>query len=178
MTESGPFSSAVRSQDEIVVGVDGSAPSRDALAWAAEEAEVRGCGVRAISSYLPVRAANAGSLTQWGAALSRQLVGSIQQRLAASIHAVARQHPGVPITAQVIEGPAAKVLVAESEGAADLVVGSRAHVGLLGVLLGSVSHECVDHARCPVTVVGPGAQVEHHQVAVPRPQGDGDWGPM
>ena len=38
-----------------------------------------------------------------------------------------------------------------------LVVGSRGHGTVVGMLLGSVSQHCVQHAGCPVVVVRPRA---------------------
>jgi nucleotide-binding universal stress UspA family protein len=50
------------------------------------------------------------------------------------------------------------VLVQAAEDAEMLVVGSRGHGGFVGLFLGSVSQQCVTHARCPVLVVrGPRA---------------------
>jgi nucleotide-binding universal stress UspA family protein len=59
----------------------------------------------------------------------------------------------VHVDATVAEGPAASVLVDAAEGADLLVVGSRGHGGFVGLLLGSVSQQCVTHAPCPVLVV-------------------------
>jgi nucleotide-binding universal stress UspA family protein len=53
----------------------------------------------------------------------------------------------------VREGDAGHVLVAESEGAQQLVVGSRGHGSIGELVLGSVSHYCCRHAHCPVTVI-------------------------
>jgi nucleotide-binding universal stress UspA family protein len=53
----------------------------------------------------------------------------------------------------VREGLPAKVLLDESRGATMLIVGSRGHGGFSGLLLGSVSASCAEHATCPVLVV-------------------------
>jgi nucleotide-binding universal stress UspA family protein len=59
----------------------------------------------------------------------------------------------VAIEEVTTEGPAAEVLVDAAEGADLLVVGSRGHGGFAGVMLGSVSQQCAQHASCPVVIV-------------------------
>ena len=51
------------------------------------------------------------------------------------------------------EDDAAAALVTAAEGAGLLVVGSRGHGGFVGLLIGSVSQRCIDHAPCPVAVI-------------------------
>jgi len=46
-----------------------------------------------------------------------------------------------------------EALVGTSVGADMLVVGKRGHGGFAGLVLGSVSQHCVQHAPCPVTVI-------------------------
>jgi nucleotide-binding universal stress UspA family protein len=62
------------------------------------------------------------------------------------------QHPDW-VTLVPLMGPAAAVLIEASKGAEMLIVGSRGHSGIAGVLLGSVSSECAERATCPVLVI-------------------------
>lgn len=65
-----------------------------------------------------------------------------------TIEKVRKPHPDLHIETQVVEGPAAPVLVERSQGAPLLVVGSRGHGELAGMLLGSASEHSVAHAHC------------------------------
>jgi nucleotide-binding universal stress UspA family protein len=53
----------------------------------------------------------------------------------------------------VAEGAPAANLIRQAQGAALLVVGSRGRGGFAGLLLGSVSQQCAQHAPCPVVIV-------------------------
>jgi nucleotide-binding universal stress UspA family protein len=67
--------------------------------------------------------------------------------------AFARIGPEEVWSLQVGQGHAGRLLVDESRGAQMLVVGSREHLGLQRILIGSASHYCVGHAACPVVIV-------------------------
>jgi nucleotide-binding universal stress UspA family protein len=60
---------------------------------------------------------------------------------------------GLDVTVEALEGHPGERLITLSEDAELLVVGSRGHGGFVGLLLGSVTTYCVNHARCPVVVV-------------------------
>jgi nucleotide-binding universal stress UspA family protein len=128
----------------IVVGVDGSPSSRQALAWAAEEARLRGARLEVVycTFYRP-------ELLQSyeGVAAGEQ---EILDRAVASARAM---EPTVDVVGHRDGPPPAKALVEASEGAALLVVGVRGLGGFQQLLLGSVSQQCAHHARCPVAVV-------------------------
>jgi nucleotide-binding universal stress UspA family protein len=137
----------------IVVGVDGSEASKDALRWAIAQAERTGMSVEAIMTWEQTSAAYQFGMprpTEFGLGpyYDRAVHGVVQE--------VASDHPGVEVSAVAIEGDAAKVLVAAAKNADLLVVGTRGHGEIVGILLGSVSEYCATHARCPVVVV-------HHQ---------------
>jgi nucleotide-binding universal stress UspA family protein len=61
----------------------------------------------------------------------------------------------VPVSTLVAEGNPARALLDAADAAELLVVGSRGHGGFAGVLVGSISQQCVHHAKCPVVVVHP-----------------------
>jgi nucleotide-binding universal stress UspA family protein len=136
----------------IVVGVDGSEGSIRALRFALEEARLRGATVRAVSVWRIPLAAFSGGL-----APAIPEVDAFEQaahaRLDAAFEAVADALHGVEVERVVEEGQPADVLV-ERAGPDDLlVVGSRGLGGFRGLLLGSVGHQCANHARCPVVIV-------------------------
>lgn len=139
----------------IVVGMDGSAASREALRWAADEAGRRDDVVEAVLAWdnpyrdmwLPSGPPAEDPLSHLRAGLDR------------TVSAVLGEHPTVEVETTVVEGHPAQVLVDRAQGAEMLVVGSRGHGGFAGAFLGSVSFNCAAHAPCPVLIVrGPSAR--------------------
>jgi nucleotide-binding universal stress UspA family protein len=59
----------------------------------------------------------------------------------------------VDVEPRLVEGEPTSVLVDESERSDLVIVGSRGRGGFASTLLGSVSRECAQHARCPVIIV-------------------------
>jgi nucleotide-binding universal stress UspA family protein len=137
----------------IVVGVDGSAPSRTALRWAVGEAGIIGAAVDAVIAWqFPAGFASYG----WaGSAIAddTNYAELAEKTLAEAMSTAVDPASDVMVRPLVVHGDAANVLLEAARGARLLVVGSRGHGGLAGALLGSVSQHCVHHAPCPVVVL-------------------------
>jgi nucleotide-binding universal stress UspA family protein len=143
----------------IVVGVDGSAASHEALRWAAQEASLRGARLVAVHAWAYVLAAPIGDPGMMpmpavdfpGHLEAEQAAASAD--FDAAIRAAVGAEPAIEIERRLVEGEAGEALVAESAGADLVVVGSHGRSGIKAALLGSVSRHVVDRAACPVVVV-------------------------
>jgi len=141
----------VAEERRIVVGVDGSTSSKQALQWAVGQARLTGAVVDAVICWLhPVMYGRAPT------SVDRELGHVAEKVLAQAVAEVAGNVPPVKIRENALLGNAAEVLLERSRGAEMLVVGSRGHGGFAGALLGSVGQHCVQHAHCPVVVVRDG----------------------
>jgi nucleotide-binding universal stress UspA family protein len=136
-----------RERGRIVVGVDGSPSSVQALTWAVRQAGRTGAVVAIICAWqYPVSYG-------WAYAEPDPRLGDLASQAVEKAVAEARQaDETVGIEAHVVEQNPAQALISASQGADLLVVGSRGHGGFGGMLLGSVSQHCVQHAACPVLV--------------------------
>ena len=135
-------------QHRIVVGVDGSVPSKAALAWALRQARLTGAVVEAVTAWdVPAVTGYPMLLVDvdWEALAAEALSGAIDDVTAGG--------EPVKITSKVLQGNVAEVLLQESAEADLLVVGSRGHGGFAEALLGSTGQHCVHHATCPVVVI-------------------------
>jgi len=132
----------------VVVGIDGSEGSNRALEWAATESARRGAVLEAHTSYDP----------GYVFITPHEVHRAMQQVLDKAEGQIADLVPEVAFKGVIHEGPAAKFLIEESKGADLLVVGSRGLGGFSGLLLGSVSQQCLLHAHCPIVIVRPPAE--------------------
>jgi len=135
--------------NEFVVGVDGSDHSRMALQWAAATADAAGIPVRAVQSWEHPRSA----ALPFAPSLSS--TEEMEEQAQQSITAIVTDTLGssTAVTAGVLRGPPAGALLQRVTPDSVLVLGSRGLGGFAGLLLGSVSQECVEYASCPVVVV-------------------------
>jgi nucleotide-binding universal stress UspA family protein len=139
-------------QARIVVGVDGSENSKEALRYAARQASFTEADVEAVIAW------EYPAFYGWVPAYPDDfdLPRVAQQTLDRAVDKVFGADRPARLRTRVVEGNAAQILVEASAGADLLVVGNRGHGGFADALLGSVSTYCVHHAHCPVTVIRPG----------------------
>jgi nucleotide-binding universal stress UspA family protein len=133
----------------IVVGVDGSKSSKAALGWAARLVPVVGGDIEAIIAWdFPLSyGAAVGFPEGWRPDIDASKV------LTEALDDVFGAHRPPGLVTSVRRGYTSAVLLDASRDAEMLIVGSRGHGGFTGLLLGSVSAACTEHARCPVLVV-------------------------
>jgi nucleotide-binding universal stress UspA family protein len=145
--------------EKIVVGIDGSDVSKEALRWAVEDARARGAEVVALHAYevpepaadpTPVAPLNFPGLVTEAHENALQLVTDV-------VGEVVGKAVAVDVAPIAVEDTPAKALLDASRDADLLVVGSHGH-GLSGLFLGSVSLECAQHAACPVLIYRASAQ--------------------
>jgi nucleotide-binding universal stress UspA family protein len=175
----GPGQSSSGSDEQrrpvVVVGIDGSEGSSKALAWAAQEARMRGATLRVVhawrirrlssTSYLQASTPGEESgVSAWDeeayeeyrsqvSSVSDNEPGEAEDSVAAQVSAVLGGTPDVPLERHIIQGKAAQVILEAATDADLVVVGSRGRGGFSGLLLGSVSSQVAHHAHCPVTIV-------------------------
>lgn len=141
-----------RPGSEVVVGVDHSPSAQAALNWAADYARGVGFRLRAIhvlhDKKSPVR------WTPGVPGMAYLAESPSTANTTATMRLIFGQvHPDPGWVLEFENGPIGPVLVERSRHAAALVLGTRHHVGIERLLVGSVSHHCLTHAGCPVVAV-------------------------
>ena len=122
----------------VVVGVDGTASSDSAVAFAFAEAELRGAELLAVHSS------------------EDGLVDEARQVLADRLTGWEQKYPDVHVTRVVVHDKPPSALLANATNAQLVVVGTRGRGAFRGLVLGSTSQHLLHHAPCPVTVVRDG----------------------
>ncbi|MGV9306641.1 universal stress protein [Nonomuraea sp. NPDC003727] len=134
---------------EIVVGVDDAPGGEPALAYAFEQAKLRGSRLRALHAWeLPVHVYSPGLVYDLDEIRERQL-----KVVAETIAACRANHPEVEVVEDVRQAHPVQALTEASAQADLVVVGSHGRNPVERALLGSVSRGVLHHATCPVAVV-------------------------
>lgn len=141
---------SVRPAKGIVVGVDGSPLSIEALKWAARLEPTVGGPITAIAAW-HIPASSAGYVQYPGIDWNPE--EDAESVLKSALKEAYGDQLPEGLTATTVEGRPAQVLVRVSRDASMLLVGSRGLGGFTGLLLGSVSRACAEHAACPVMVL-------------------------
>jgi nucleotide-binding universal stress UspA family protein len=143
----------------VVVGVDGSASSTNAIAYAYEQAFLRGVGLTAVHAWwldsIEGAAASAIWTVDW-----HQFATEEQALVAESLAGWQEKYPDVAVRRHSVPGLPVEALVRQSENACLVVVGSRGRGGFAGLLLGSVSQGVMHRSHCPVAVVHGAQELE------------------
>jgi nucleotide-binding universal stress UspA family protein len=133
----------------VVVGVDGSPESAQALRWAAEQARRTGSELRAVIAWhVPA----AYGITDRG---EPDWAAHSAHTLATTVAGALGEDEAARVVQDVVEAPPTTALLSAAESADLVVVGRRGRGGFAGLRLGSVSRQVATHAPCPV-VVHPG----------------------
>jgi nucleotide-binding universal stress UspA family protein len=146
----------------IVVGVDGSPSSREALRWAVRQARLTGGTVDAVIAWrIPMVLQSYG----WAPVYVEEegaFRDDAQKRIEAVISEEVEQADRKRVRILLVNDQPTHALLDAADGADLLVVGSRGHGSFADAVLGSVGQYCVHHAHCPVLIIrGESRQAAH-----------------
>lgn len=132
----------------IVVGVDGTPASDQALRWAMDEATLRNCPLHVVHAW------TFEPMVDWNETSAQERLRQSEALLEKAVKATLEGRPEQPeIERRSLRGDAAEVLEEASKGAALLVVASHTGHRLRQIVMGSTSMHCVRHASVPVVVI-------------------------
>jgi nucleotide-binding universal stress UspA family protein len=171
-----PFANRVslRSAPRVVVGIDPTTSRSAAIGFAFHAASQRGIPLTVLSAWTPDTAADIETIPGPPQIAEAAAGRAVQQTLARW----REDFPTVPVITTLVRADPAPALIAESSGAALLVIGSSSRGHLRRLLCGSVSRTVLRNAGCPVAIVGRGktavdrttaslTRAEHGAVAQP-----------
>jgi nucleotide-binding universal stress UspA family protein len=139
----------VQAHPLIIVGVDGSPLAETALAFAIEEARLREAVLHVTYAYPAMASGLTGST-------GNDYYQQVEEEAKTFLQGVLAKAPsthGLDVQWLAVPGNPSEVLIEASREATLLVIGSRGVGGFMGLLMGSVSTQCVHYSHCPVLVV-------------------------
>jgi nucleotide-binding universal stress UspA family protein len=140
-------------KNSIVVGHDGSGGGDQALASALELADQLHAPVVVVRAWSIATAPRPPTWRFGYVSSFTELAETVREHLVRDVSRHLEQLPAIDVDYRAVHGSPAKNLIAISQDARMLVVGSRGLGGFAGMVLGSVSDQCVRYATCPVLVV-------------------------
>jgi nucleotide-binding universal stress UspA family protein len=153
----------------ILVGHDGSECAQDAVKWAAALARRAGLDLHVLRAWSMTTAPRPSTWEPGYVPPLNDWEQAVLDELTRHVRAIGID-PSVRVTCHVVHRAPARGLIEAAAHAQLLVVGARGRGGFRGLLLGSVSDQCVHHAPCPVTVVRTGAAAPLPDVVAAQPE--------
>jgi nucleotide-binding universal stress UspA family protein len=141
----------------ITLGLDGSDHSQQALTWAVKEAGIRHAPLTVLAVHEVAGNHWTGNPMTFPA--DQPETEKIRQAAEEAAQKAVSQVGGpgpASVTVRAVSGLAAQELINASADADLIVVGSRGGGGFAKLMLGSVSHQVVSHASCPVVIIPAG----------------------
>ncbi len=136
---------------KIVVGIDGSESSINALSWALHEAKRHSASVHVVHAWsLPLVVDPMGVAIFTPVEEFRSAAQGVLQR---ALDTVKSLQGDTKVTSTVEYGSASQHLLDAASTADMVVVGRRGHGGFMGLLIGSVAEQIAHHAKCPAVIV-------------------------
>lgn len=149
--------SAATAKYGILVGVDGSAQSNAAVAWAAREAVMRQLPITLLHIVAPVVVGWPvgqlyANMTEWQKDNAQQVIEQAREALTNSLG----ESKPPQVHTELVFSNVVPTLIDASQQAWLMVVGSQGMGALGRLLLGSISTALLHHARCPVAIIHSG----------------------
>jgi len=142
----------------VVVGIDAAASCTPAVGFAFQAARQRGIPLIAVHAWIPDLPADVEAITALPITAEALARGTLERAL----HRWQAAFTAVPVHTALVRGDPAHALIAQSHGAALLVVGTRGRGPVMGTVLGSVSHTVLRHAHAPLAII-------RHDTVTPHP---------
>jgi len=136
----------------VVIGVDGSTASQNAIRWGIALAERRESAVQLLHAYDPRI-----NETRIGEGFRVSVLAAVHDAARDQLEAARAQavevQPGLALTTRLVEDSAATALISASFAAEAVVVGAQGASGFGALVAGSTAMNVATHARCPVVTV-------------------------
>ncbi len=138
---------------EIAVGIRDPHDTHQTLAFAFEEAALRGADLVAVYTWFWFPSALRLGAAELRTTDPDRVAAAAASSLAAALGGWRDKYPGVQVRHDIVHGHPARVLASYSARADLVVLGRHGHPADAGPGIGSVQHAVLDHAHGPVAVV-------------------------